>query len=726
MRIPLDYYRILGVSPNTVDEQLHRAYQDKIIQLPHHEYSEDVIQKRINLLNEAFHVLSNPVTKTDYESSFLKEVFSSANKDSMFDNKKSDIVNQEQQSIYESSSIKIHENHLSGALLILYELSEYELVIQYGENYLKLLFDSYPKLISDKSLTTSQMDIVLSISSAYLEIARQLWHDKTYEKAAAAGLKGLTFLETNQLFLSIQKEIYSELDKLRPYRILELLAHPIDCQSLRQKGIDLLGTMLENKYEVNEQTKSYFNLKTNDFLSFLQQIRIHLTINEQKQIFVDTYKYSSSLVTSYLKVNILIALGFFEKEPYLILEAQTILENLESHKKVSIEQTIVALLLGQTQLAEKILLNKVDNQQILNFIRLNSQGSPDLLPGLCLYTEIWLKTEVSNYFRDLKESSFSLKEYYLNKKVRAYLDNFCVDVHEKSNRRRNYSTFPIIDTFTESRQYYNYRQNLQKFQPVSLDSISHSLSTKNPSLFPYLETEKTSITNIKNLVQSFTKKNIKVQFNKSSLYTTQLLKILLRANYIKSCYNFLRSKRNTLTILGSASVTGICLLLAYQINSPLFTLEKNQYRVSLIKPLINIPLANTQMVSTTGILTSEGFHQSIKTWLLSKSKAFGKDHDISSLNNILADPLLSKWRSHAQKLKQNQDYWVYQHEIKVNHLKPNQNKLYQVIGEADIKETAQYYHQGNINYAYDDILKVRYTLLRKNDRWLIQTIDIIN
>ena len=82
------------------------------------------------------------------------------------------------------------------------------------------------------------MDVILSVSLAYLEITRQLWHDKTYEKAAAAGLKGLAFLEKNRFFLSIQKEICSELNKLRPYRILELLSYPIHYQTLRQKGIN--------------------------------------------------------------------------------------------------------------------------------------------------------------------------------------------------------------------------------------------------------------------------------------------------------------------------------------------------------------------------------------------------------------------------------------------------------------------------------------------------------
>jgi len=46
-----------------------------------------------------------------------------------------------------------------------------------------------------------------------------------------------------------------------------------------------------------------------------------------------------------------------------------------------------------------------------------------LLPGLCLYGERWLQTSVFPHFRDLAEQKASLKEYFADEQVQAYLEN---------------------------------------------------------------------------------------------------------------------------------------------------------------------------------------------------------------------------------------------------------------------------------------------------------------
>ena len=63
MRIPLDYYRILGIFPQATDEQLRQAYRDRQVQLPRREYSANAIAGRKKLLEQAYRVLSNPDQK---------------------------------------------------------------------------------------------------------------------------------------------------------------------------------------------------------------------------------------------------------------------------------------------------------------------------------------------------------------------------------------------------------------------------------------------------------------------------------------------------------------------------------------------------------------------------------------------------------------------------------------------------------------------------------------
>jgi hypothetical protein len=44
VRIPLDYYRILGLPIQATAEQLSQAYRDRALQLPRREYSDAATQ----------------------------------------------------------------------------------------------------------------------------------------------------------------------------------------------------------------------------------------------------------------------------------------------------------------------------------------------------------------------------------------------------------------------------------------------------------------------------------------------------------------------------------------------------------------------------------------------------------------------------------------------------------------------------------------------------------
>ena len=57
MRIPLDYYRILGLPIQATAQQLSQAYRDRTLQLPRREYSEAAIASRKTLLEKAYGVL---------------------------------------------------------------------------------------------------------------------------------------------------------------------------------------------------------------------------------------------------------------------------------------------------------------------------------------------------------------------------------------------------------------------------------------------------------------------------------------------------------------------------------------------------------------------------------------------------------------------------------------------------------------------------------------------
>ena len=95
---------------------------------------------------------------------------------------------------------------------------------------------------------------------------------------------------------------------------------------------------------------------------------------------------------------------------------------LAKRQDVHLEQAICALLLGQTEEANRAVELSQEYEELAS-IRKHSEGEPDLLPGLCLYGEDWLLHEVLSHFRDLQNNPLSLKEYFAEKQVQAYLEN---------------------------------------------------------------------------------------------------------------------------------------------------------------------------------------------------------------------------------------------------------------------------------------------------------------
>jgi curved DNA-binding protein CbpA len=75
VRIPLDYYRILGLPLAASDEQLRQAYSDRIVQLPRREYSSAAIYSRKQLIEQAYTVLLDTQKRKAYDQLYLGHVY---------------------------------------------------------------------------------------------------------------------------------------------------------------------------------------------------------------------------------------------------------------------------------------------------------------------------------------------------------------------------------------------------------------------------------------------------------------------------------------------------------------------------------------------------------------------------------------------------------------------------------------------------------------------------
>ena len=335
MRIPLDYYRILSVPIKAVDQQLEQAYSDRLQQQPRREFNQYAIEARQALIQTAYQVLSDPDTRAEYDAQFLinmqpvepleipeaGEENEDTNTEVVADES---IATMEEEVIVDDSivntatinpTIEIPTSQLIGALLIMQELGEYELVLTQGIDYYNSQeFSQFQQQNSEEVNVATQENIILALALAYMELGREQWHRREYEAAAMSSQLGIDILNQENLFPQVKQELELDLYKLRPYRVLELISQNMPNSVLRAKGFQLLQEMLLQREGIEGKGEDRSGLSFDQFLCFIQQLRTYLTSVEQKQLF-DQDTQNHSAISSYLAVYALLGLGFTNKQP---------------------------------------------------------------------------------------------------------------------------------------------------------------------------------------------------------------------------------------------------------------------------------------------------------------------------------------------------------------------------------------------------------------------------
>lgn len=365
MRIPLDYYRILGLPTQATAEQIQQAHQDRTMQLPRREYSEPAIAAHRELLDEAYSVLADASAREQYDASFLQQTSPLSQR-----------LGRDAKVNPQPPGITVEDHQIIGALLLLQELGEYELVLKLGQDYLTKLKSHNPG-VSDVEMISA--DVSLTVALSYLELGREQWQQSHYEEAAEALEAGQNLLFQEGLFAGVRSEVRSDLYRLRPYRILELISQPMEAASQRQKGIQILEEMLQERGGIDGNGSDQSGLDTDDFLRFIQQLRDYLTVSEQQKLFEKEARRPSA-VASYLAVYALMARGFVEQKPDLVLRGKRILAGLSRRQDVHLEQSVCALMLGQTDEANRV-LEYSQEYEPLAFIREHSEARPTCCPA---------------------------------------------------------------------------------------------------------------------------------------------------------------------------------------------------------------------------------------------------------------------------------------------------------------------------------------------------------
>jgi len=752
VRIPLDYYRILGLPLAASDEQLRQAYSDRIVQLPRREYSSRAIASRKQLLEEAYVVLSNPKERSSYDQLYLANVYDpegSTTSTALAVEKRSFENNGTAEA--KSLGIDISQDELVGALLILQELGEYELVVKLGRPYL-VNKNGAVSGASVNNLTNEEFherperpDIILTVALACLELGREEWQQGHYENAALSLETGQDLLIKENLFPSVRAEIQADLCKLRPYRILELLALPEEKTAERRQGLELLQNVLEDRGGIDGTGNDQSGLNIDDFLRFIQQLRYHLTAAEQHKIFEAESKRPSAVAT-YLAVYALIARGFAQRQAALIRQARQMLTRLGKRQDVHLEQSLCALLLGQTELATRS-LELSQEYEALAFIREKSQDSPDMLPGLCLYGEHWLHNEVFPHFRDLVNNQASLKEYFADEQVQAYLESLPTDAQKSdetvTNRHsspQQTNTYPHRSNSTGSYRYPSRTENEQALEtPTKAKSVHTNYSS--PSFTTSTSVNAPEQNRVAQLASAEPTARGTHHLNGSAKTNAPAPPQKRRRR--KPAHSQRQRFPNTLEgktrlvwmIFGSfAGVIVLWFLLTTSLGllknlfSPAPSLKGEQLSVQLNEPPIPIPDPNSKPQSPPGLLTEATAQEVVQTWLTTKAAALGVNHDIDSLEQILMGSTLSKWKGIVQQDKIENRYRKYNHTMKVESVKTTETDQNNAAVDATVTELAEFYDNGQINQqkSYNEKVRVRYDLVRVDNSWRIKDMSVLN
>jgi hypothetical protein len=707
VRIPLDYYRILGLPIQATAEQLRQAHRDRALQLPRREYSETAISIRKQLIDQAYSVLSDPRERQGYDEHLLETTY--AQDDTM-------AMDPE-----ESSTIDIPDDQLIGALLILQELGEYELVLKLGRPYLS----SGSASLKDGRFGDPRMvlpDIVLTIALACLELGREQWQQGQYENAAEALETGQALLFREGLFVGVRGEIQSDLYKLRPYRILELLALPEENVAERHQGLLLLKDMLRERGGIDGNGNDQSGLSIDDFLRFIQQLRGYLLAEEQQALFEEEARRPSAVAT-YLAVYALLARGFAEQQPALIRRAKVMLLRLGSRQDVHLEQAVCALLLGQTEEASRV-LELSQEYEPLAFIRENSQGAPDLLPGLCLYSERWLQDEVFPHFRDLSRQEASLKEYFADEQVQGYLEELPAEpetTQEYSFGQRGFSSQEMTHARSFSgRNGYSAevgdRGSRTRVTAATMTADDADVAKLPPAeRFSRVPPDNSGAGS--ELRSRTSARNGRRSRSDTRFHAPDSDGVPQRREKRKRRFGLFM-------ILAGVTVAGLSGFMLFRslqtVTGPGTRAADEQLLVQLDQPVLPIE-EPAEVVSFSGEMNQQVAQKVLETWFNAKKAAMGKTYNTEPLAQILVDPKLTEWQQNSTGAKAENLSIEYEHAVKVDAVEVNPTDPNLATVNATVSETRKYFQSAQPSDAQSDQnMQFRYNLVRQNNQWRIK------
>ena len=186
MELPLDHFRLIGVSPSATSEEILRAFQLRLDRTPDEGFTYEVLNQRSELLRLTADLLTDPESRREYENLLLKGV----------------------------AGLDLSSKREVAGLILLWESGSSKEAFKLARKALQP--PQTPALGSSR-----ESDLTLLSALSCRDAAIQEQQERSYSNAADYLQEGIQLLQRMGKLVELRKNLEEDLASLLPYRILD-------------------------------------------------------------------------------------------------------------------------------------------------------------------------------------------------------------------------------------------------------------------------------------------------------------------------------------------------------------------------------------------------------------------------------------------------------------------------------------------------------------------------
>ncbi|MCY4172493.1 MAG: IMS domain-containing protein [Cyanobacteria bacterium MAG CAR3_bin_5] len=388
MKLPLDHFRLLGVKPGATRSEIERALMERLRNPPPEGHSLDTLDARAEILRA-----SGAFLMDEQRCQAHKRLLEAPPDESGF------------------SGIELEPGQEMAAPLLLLEAQE-------GPKALELALE----LLSRQEETApfhghQQEELLLVAALAARRTSQQMWTKRLYDQSAQVLERAIQVLGRHASQARRKAILEDDLNKMAPFRILDLLGKESCAARERQRGLSSLKALIEQRggLDANDDEQSSPIL----FQDFFKQIRPLLTIDEQLELF-EGYSSQKASTATFLLAYTRTAAGFQRRQPAHVDAALTAMEAVDA-EGLEPEKACLLLLLGQPDAAQDM-VKSCQDPRLCQWLA-SYQSTSDSLLGLCSFCSQWLQKHVLPCYRDVDPRvKVDLDAYFLDPEVQRYIN----------------------------------------------------------------------------------------------------------------------------------------------------------------------------------------------------------------------------------------------------------------------------------------------------------------